>query len=72
MVDVDMGAMKVRAAAIAEGEIVARFARSLSVGGSEREVLEELFEAIDRITPGAMSGIGCGVRRRLWSRPRAR
>lgn len=64
--------MKVRAAAIAEGEIVARLARSLSVGGSERQVLEELFDAIDRVAPGAMSGIGCGVRRRPRCRPRAR
>lgn len=61
IVGVDMGGTNVRAAAIAGGEIVSRFARPLSAGGSEREVLGELFEAIDRVGPGRVGGIGCGV-----------
>ena len=44
-----------------EGKVVARFARPLSVQGSEREVLEELFESIDQVATGPLSGIGCAI-----------
>jgi glucokinase len=61
LIGVDLGGTGVRAAAVEGGEITARFARPISSKAEEAVVIGEVLEAIERVNPGAASGIGCGV-----------
>jgi len=61
IIGVDLGGTNVRAAAVQGAELIGHFARPISSEASEAVVLEEVLEAIDRVHPGEIAGIGCGV-----------
>jgi glucokinase len=61
VVGVDLGGTNVRAAAVAGTEIVRHHARTISGRASEAVVLQEVFDAIDRVQSRDVRGIGCGV-----------
>jgi len=61
IVGVDLGGTNVRAAAVRGGKIVARAVRRISGKAAEEVVLGEIFETIDEVIGGEVSGIGIGV-----------
>jgi glucokinase len=61
IVGVDLGGTNVRAAAVRDGKIVARAVRRISGKAAEEVVLGEIFETIDEVIGGEVSGIGIGV-----------
>jgi len=61
IVGVDLGGTNVRAAAVRGGKIVARAVRRISGKAAEEVVLGEIFETIDEVIGGKVSGIGIGV-----------
>jgi glucokinase len=61
IVGVDLGGTNVRAAAVRDGKIVKRAVRRISGKAAEEVVLGEIFETIDEVIGGGVSGIGIGV-----------
>lgn len=61
IVGVDLGGTNVRAAAVRDGKIVARAVRRISGKAAEEVVLGQIFETIDEVIAGEVSGIGIGV-----------
>lgn len=61
VIGVDLGGTNVRAGAIRGAEVCRRYSRSVSAKAAEEVVLEELFDAIDRVHSSDVRGIGCGV-----------
>jgi glucokinase len=61
VIGVDLGGTNVRAAAVRGSEIVRHHARAISSRAPETVVLQEIFEAIDRVHSPEVRGIGCGV-----------
>lgn len=61
VIGVDLGGTKVRVGAVRGKELCRDYARRISSRAAEDVVLEEIFEAIDRVHSPEARAIGCGV-----------
>jgi glucokinase len=61
VIGVDLGGSNVRAGAVRGAELCRHYARPISSREPEAVVLDEVFEAIDRVHSRDVRGIGCGV-----------
>ncbi len=61
VIGVDLGGTTVSVGRVSDGGVEERLTRSISGGGSEEEVLEEVLGAIGAVFDERVAGIGCGV-----------
>lgn len=61
IVGIDLGGTNVRAGRVRDGAIEEIAAQRISAQAPEEHVLQEIFEAVDRVCDDSVAGIGCGV-----------
>ncbi|RLD13569.1 ROK family protein, partial [candidate division KSB1 bacterium] len=61
IIGVDLGGTKIHAARIRNGKVEEAVREIISAGAGERQVLDEVFQTIDRVKDGGIAAIGIGV-----------
>lgn len=61
IIGVDLGGTKIHAARIRNGKVEATVRQTISATAGEAQVLDEIFQAIDRVKDGNLAAIGIGV-----------
>ncbi len=61
IIGIDLGGTNVRAGLVGEDGIVRLERRTVRADGAEEEVLQQLYEVVEALTPGPVAGIGIGV-----------